>query len=224
MPHGGHLIRSTSTTQSNIALSRAEAELYAMTNGASEGLGAKAMCSDFGTPMEVFLHIDASAAIGVAQRKGLGRIRHLETQSLWIQDAVRERRVNLFKVPGTENPADLMTKSLDARTQDKLMGKLGLEILEGRPASAPELTTSFAQGVGCDDETVDALCVADSLEVREVETRSGNDKVCIDQENIADGNPSSEEGAPCSGNDKVCIDQSNIVDGGLTFEEGTLGR
>ena len=115
--HGQHLIRSLSRTQSNIALSSAEAELYAMTCGASEGLGAKAMCSDFGVDMCVYLHVDASAAIGVAQRKGLDRIRHLETQSLWIQDVVREKRVGLLKVKGTEHPSDLMTKSLDAKTR-----------------------------------------------------------------------------------------------------------
>ena len=105
--HGGHLIRSLSRTQSNIALSRAEAELYAMTTGASEGLGVKAMCSEFGVGVSVFLHVDASAAIGVAGRKGLGRIRHLETQSLWIQDAVRERRVSLCKIKDTENQQTL---------------------------------------------------------------------------------------------------------------------
>ena len=107
--NGCHLIRSLSKTKSNIALSSAEAELYAMATAASDGLGAKAVSSDFGTPTDVFLHADASAAIGVAQRKGLGRIRHLDTQALWIQDAVREKRSTLLKVPGAENPADLMT-------------------------------------------------------------------------------------------------------------------
>ena len=41
-------IRSLSNTQSNIALSSAEAELYAMVHGASEGLGAQAMARGFG--------------------------------------------------------------------------------------------------------------------------------------------------------------------------------
>ena len=81
-----------------MALSSAEAELYAMVSAASEGLGAKAMGLDFGVDMTILLHVDASAAIGVAQRKGLGKIRHLDTQSLWVQDAVRQRRVDLIKV------------------------------------------------------------------------------------------------------------------------------
>ena len=101
--HGAHLIRSYGRTQSTVALSSAEAELYAMVSAASEGLGAKAMCLDFGDgDAHGLFDVDASAAIGVATRKGLGRIRHLDTQSLWIQDAVRSKRVALTKVPGTQ--------------------------------------------------------------------------------------------------------------------------
>ena len=143
--HGGHLLRSFSRTQSNIALSSAEAELYAMVASASEGLGARAMCLDYGcSAVDITLHVDASAAIGVAQRKGLGKLRHLNTQALWIQDAVRERRVVLEKVAGTENPADLMTKHLDRATLDKLIEKMNLKRVEGRSAMAPQLTTTQA--------------------------------------------------------------------------------
>ena len=88
MTHGAHLIRSVSKTQSDSALSSADAELYAMTHAASEGLGPRAVSADFGAELDVFLHVDASAAIGLAQRKAPGNIRHFETQSLWIQDAL----------------------------------------------------------------------------------------------------------------------------------------
>ena len=82
---GAHLIKSYSRTQSNIALSSAEAELYAMASAASEGLGLAAMIKDYGRIVEPHLKVDATAAIGIAQRKGLGKLRHLDTQSLWIQ-------------------------------------------------------------------------------------------------------------------------------------------
>ena len=68
--HGGHLLLSLSNTQSLIALASADAELYAMAAAASEGLGAKDMRSDFGVAVEVYLHVDASAAVCVAQRNG----------------------------------------------------------------------------------------------------------------------------------------------------------
>ena len=59
------------------------------------------------------MYVDASAAIGICQRKGLGTVRHLDTQWLWIQDALRQKRLELNKVKGTENTSDAMTKFLD---------------------------------------------------------------------------------------------------------------
>ena len=114
--HGKHLRKTYSRSQSTIALSSAEAELYATIQGASEELGLAAMALEVGRVMVPWMYVNASAAIGIAQRKGLGKIRHLHTQSLWVQDAVREKRVFLDKVPGADNPADMYTKHLDAQT------------------------------------------------------------------------------------------------------------
>ena len=136
---GGHLLKSYSRTQSNIALSSAEAELYATVTAASEGMGLVAMARDYGMVQGAHIHVDATAAIGIAGRKGLGKVRHLDTQALWIQDAVRTQRIQLEKVLGTENPADLMTKHLDQALLDKMLRKMGIEVAEGRAKSAPAL-------------------------------------------------------------------------------------
>ena len=80
--HGAHLVKAYSRTQSNVELSSGEAEFYRLVSTASEALGLLAMTEDFGDKVESYLHADASAAIGVANREGLGRIRHLDTQSL----------------------------------------------------------------------------------------------------------------------------------------------
>ena len=117
--YGSHLLKAYSRTQSNIALSSGEAEYYALVATASEALGLVAMTDDFGDKTDAYLYADASAAIGVANREGLGRIRHLDTQSLWLQQALRKRRLGLGKVLGTENPSDLMTKHVDS----KLLGE-----------------------------------------------------------------------------------------------------
>ena len=68
------MIKSYSRTQSLIALSSAEAELYSFVTAASEALGLKAMLRDYGEEAEACLQVDASAAIGIAQRKGLGKV------------------------------------------------------------------------------------------------------------------------------------------------------
>ena len=39
-------------------------------------------------------------------------MRHLEIRDLWLQKEVAEGKVKVFKTPGSENPADLMTKIL----------------------------------------------------------------------------------------------------------------
>ena len=71
--HGFHLVKAYSRTQSNIALSSRDAEYYALVSTVSEALGLVAMTEDFGDKAEAYLYADAGAAIGVANREGLGR-------------------------------------------------------------------------------------------------------------------------------------------------------
>ena len=137
--HGNHLLKAYARTQANIALSSAEAELYATVVAESEGLGMKAMSRDFGMSLDPYLNVDALAAIGIVQRKGLGKLRHLDTQSLWVQDAVRQRRVMIEKVKGTENPADVMTKHLDGPAMDAMLFRIGVQSRTGRAAIAPDV-------------------------------------------------------------------------------------
>ena len=166
--HGKHLLKTYSRTQNTIALSSAEAELYATVQGASEGLGFAAMALDFGKTMVPWLYVDASAAIGIAQRKGLGKIRHLDTQSLWVQDAVRTKRVMLEKVLGTENPADMYTKHLDAGNLNKCMLKTGMVVKGGRSSLAPDLVRSEGKNDKLEvDATVDSVIGDDEIGIVE---------------------------------------------------------
>ena len=59
---------------------------------------------------------DASAVLGIINRKGLGKTRHIDTGLLWIQQTVAKRELSFNKVHGKENPADLYTKYLDEST------------------------------------------------------------------------------------------------------------
>ena len=94
--------------------------------------------------MVVEVFVDASAAVGVAQRKGFGRIRHMGTQALWIQDAVRQRKVSLTTIEGTVNPADTITKFLGSAELAAMMARLGLEALDGRAALAPQMANDYS--------------------------------------------------------------------------------
>ena len=69
----------------------------------------------------------------------MGKIRHLDTVDLWVQEKIRTGRVELLKVPGQENPADIMTKYVDKGLMSKMLVKMGMMPLEGRAKCAPAI-------------------------------------------------------------------------------------
>ena len=80
---GSHLSRSYSKTQSVVAKSSGESELYAIIRASTEGLGIVSLLKDFGIPnATVGIGIDATAAMGMAQRVGLNKVRHMEVDVL----------------------------------------------------------------------------------------------------------------------------------------------
>jgi hypothetical protein len=137
---GGHTIKHWSSTQAGVSLSSGEAEFHGVVRGAGMGLGYQALLRDVGVDIPLRVWTDSSAAIGIAGRQGLGKLRHLDAHTLWLQQAVRSGRVDLKKVPGTANPADLLTKH--SLTREKLMELVTLfncEFRSGRAESAPTL-------------------------------------------------------------------------------------
>ena len=83
-----------------------------MVKTACKALGSAALAQDLGIDLRVRLHVDAAAALGIIERQGVGRVRHLDIGLLWLQEQQLRRIVELTKVLGTENPADLMTKHI----------------------------------------------------------------------------------------------------------------
>jgi hypothetical protein len=134
---GTHLLKHWASTQRKITLSSGEAELGAVVRGFSEVLGLRSVARDLGVEVTPEVHADSSAAIGICNRSGIGKVRHLAVAQLWVQDCVRSKACRLFKVLGTENPADLMTKPLARAEIDGHLGRLGLSRATGRAETAP---------------------------------------------------------------------------------------
>ena len=107
---GSHLIKHWSNTQSAVSLSSAEAELGGICRGASISLGLRSVALDLGMDWRVLIKTDAAAAIGICRRRGLGKIRHLATADLWVQDRLRSGDFKLEKVKGDEHVSDILTK------------------------------------------------------------------------------------------------------------------
>jgi hypothetical protein len=103
-------VKSWSSTQASIAQSSGEAEYYSLARSAAEGLGIQALMKDLGWDARVRVWVDSSAAKSIASRIGLGKIRHMEVKFLWIQQMVKNRRIQIRKIRGDANPADNLTK------------------------------------------------------------------------------------------------------------------
>ena len=136
---GGHCIKHWSTTQTTVALSSGEAELGGICRGSSVGLGLQSLARDLSIDFELEVLTDATAAIGICRRRGLGKIRHLHTADIWIQDQLRKGDFKLTKVLGADNPADMLMKHILKDTMLKHMSRMGLRSEEGRAQSAPTI-------------------------------------------------------------------------------------
>ena len=135
----GHCVKHWSVTQSTLSLRTGESELHGISKGVSAGLGMKSLINDLGFKVKVKVHSDACAAIGMARRRGLGRVRHLDVEDLWVQAKVRDGHIDLVKVKGSENPADILTKYVSADILQQMLQRINLKFLDGRSPAAPEL-------------------------------------------------------------------------------------
>ena len=144
--YGGHVLKSWSTTQSIVTLSSGEAEYYGLARGASMGLGLRALASDLGIEVGLKLYSDAAAAIEIAMRRGVGKVRHIEVHQLWLQDRISRGDIRIEKVKGVLNPADALTKYLAGPALSQHCDWTHWVTLAGRHQDMPELIQGLAQG------------------------------------------------------------------------------
>ena len=123
---GAHCLTTASFTQSVISLSSAEAEYYAMVKAACRLIGMTYLLRDVGCSFKARLWSDSSAGIGIACRRGASGVRHIETQTLWLQQQVARRKLEVKKKAGKLNIADIGTKVLDEGSMSRLCLSFGL--------------------------------------------------------------------------------------------------
>ena len=129
---GGHHLKSWASTQKKVTLSSAEAEFAACIKASCETIGMLQLAESLGRKLEAEVHVDSSAALGVIDRKGNGKLRHIRVGQLWVQQIAEDEIVAYRKVHGKENPADLCTKNLTQSQIDSALEKIELRIREGR--------------------------------------------------------------------------------------------
>ena len=138
--HRTRLIKSWATTQTAIEISSGEAEYYGVVKGACWAVGIVSLLQDLiGRRSNVRVSTDSSAARGIAMRRGVGKVRHLEVRTLCLQDQVDCGIVQVAKIAGQTNPADVCTKYLDKRRLQEMLSLLLLCFTSGRHVLAPHL-------------------------------------------------------------------------------------
>ena len=83
---GQHCVKAWSKTQAIIAKSSAEAELYGVVKASCEALGTLTLVEELGSESTARVHVDASAAKGIIERRGLDKVRHIDVNVLWLQE------------------------------------------------------------------------------------------------------------------------------------------
>ena len=96
-----------------------------MLKAACEGLQVVHIMKEVGEELELCLRGDSTASHGTLQRLGTGRIKHLQTRQLWLQERVKEGDVAIEKVPREVNWADLLTHSWTP-CNEKLFEDMGI--------------------------------------------------------------------------------------------------
>ena len=136
---GHHYIKSWSKTQNIVALSSAESELYGVVKCTSELFGIKSALKDWDVVVKSVVKSDASAAMGIIQRQGLGKVRHIDCSYLYLQEINAQKKLTLEKVAGTNNVADLLTKGLDKDSISKYLSFTRARFEKGRSEIAPKV-------------------------------------------------------------------------------------
>jgi hypothetical protein len=152
----GSLLASFVRTQCAVSLSSSEAEFYALVAAVIEGMYFQAILAFFGVSLKLIGYTDSAGARGMVAREGVGKVRHLACRTLWIQQAVKSKAVEIRPVAGKENHADLGTKVLLGPHVRKMCGLVNM----------------------VEDESGAIVGGGDSETVRRVETASSDAFVC----------------------------------------------
>ena len=71
---GDHLLKTYSRQQRVVAISSAEAELYAMVAASAETMAIVAYAGDLGMIVTGEVYTDSAAALGISKRAGIGKV------------------------------------------------------------------------------------------------------------------------------------------------------
>ena len=110
----GAPISYASRTQATIALSRAEAELFAINTGAAEALRFQNLLTDFlnSNKANIKIHTDSSSGKSIATKIGTGKkTKHVELKHLFLQPLVALNHLLIIKIHTTTTIRQISSQS-----------------------------------------------------------------------------------------------------------------
>ena len=118
---GSCSVKHYSKGQGVIALSSGEAEYYGLVSIIASLLGESSLAGDWGIFLRPVVFMDATAGIAIGSRRGLGRVKHIDTDFLWVQEVVASGKVKIFKKHTSEMLADVLTKPVTEVLMEKML-------------------------------------------------------------------------------------------------------
>ena len=120
-------VRHWSVTQAIVSLPSSESEAKAITKGCVEALYVKHLLEhQTARTFKIEVLTDSSSAKAIIQRLGPGRrAKHLEVQTMWVQQLNKLSLISLNELGTLENVTDMMTKHVPRGVLDKLAGMIG---------------------------------------------------------------------------------------------------
>ena len=113
-----------------MALSSCKAEVMAASESINEALLLQEVLMFAGLAhYEIEVKVDSSAAHAFFHRRGVGRMKHIDSRILWLQDVIAAGGVRLTKIPRT---ADMLTHTPGAKELEVFLPLMGLRCCSER--------------------------------------------------------------------------------------------
>ncbi len=118
---GRHCVGNSSNIQSTIGFSSGESEWYGLAKGSAADLGLLSTLRDGG----IGCVVGQLGGERILVRQGLGRMRHVQTRCLWVQERAREGHLKVLPVRGKNSLADFFIKAVNGVLREKNLRMLG---------------------------------------------------------------------------------------------------
>ena len=108
--------------------------------------------------MDVVIETDASGAMGMLGRLGVGkRAKHIEIQTLWGQQLLRSGVIRLQKISTHGNASDVMTEYANKVLMDKMLRQLNFRLPDDEMGSTEKRWQFSDEDWNMDDDDNEAF-------------------------------------------------------------------